>query len=81
IMVMPATAARGTVPRIALAHPEGAIITTSRNDVDYIVTEYGVARLFGKTLRERARALIAIAHPDFRRELSDSFERKYGERP
>lgn len=81
IMVMPATAARGTVSRIALAHPEGAIITTSRNDVDYIVTEYGVARLFGKTLRERARALIAIAHPDFRKELSDSYERKYGERP
>lgn len=47
----------------------GSIVTTSKNDVDCIVTEYGIARLRGKTLSERAKALIAIAHPDFREEL------------
>ena len=45
-------------------------MTTSRSDVHYVVTEYGVADLRGKTVRERARALIAIAHPDFRAELT-----------
>ena len=45
-------------------------MVTSRNDVHYIVTEYGVAKLYGRTIRERAQALINIAHPDFREELS-----------
>jgi len=45
-------------------------VTTHKNDVNYIVTEYGVAQLRGKTLRERAKALIAIAHPKFRDELA-----------
>lgn len=81
IMAMPSTAARGTVSRIVAAHPEGAVITTSRNDVDYVVTEYGVAQLFGKTVHERAQALIEIAHPDFRDGLRNAFERKYGRRP
>ena len=45
------------------------MITVSRNYADYIVTEYGIARLMGKTIRERANELIAIAHPDFRAEL------------
>ena len=53
---------------------EGAIVTTSKNDVDYIVTEYGVAHLRGEPLSSRARQLIAIAHPDFRDELT--FEAK-----
>ena len=52
----------------------GAVCTTSKNDVDYIVTEYGIAHLRGETLSSRARQLIAIAHPDFRDELS--FEAK-----
>ena len=47
----------------------GTAVTTSRNDVDYIVTEYGIAHLRGKTLRERAEALIEIAHPNHRSEL------------
>ena len=51
-----------------------AVVTTSKNDVDYIVTEYGVAHLRGRSLGERARQLIAIAHPDFRDELT--FEAK-----
>ena len=47
----------------------GAAVSTSRNDVDYVVTEYGIAALHGKTLKQRAKALIAIAHPDFRDDL------------
>ena len=50
------------------------MVTTSKNDVDYIVTEYGVAHLRGEPLSSRARQLIAIAHPNFRDELS--FEAK-----
>ena len=53
---------------------EGAIVTTSKNDVDYIVTEYGIAHMRGESLASRARQLIAIAHPDFRDELT--FEAK-----
>jgi len=47
----------------------GAGVTTTRNHVRYVVTEYGVAELYGKTIRQRAEALIKIAHPDFREEL------------
>jgi 4-hydroxybutyrate CoA-transferase len=56
---------------------EGAAITTSRNDVGYVVTEHGIADLNGKTLAERARALIAIAHPDFHAELISVFENRF----
>ena len=70
IIAMPATASGGRVSRIVSRLDEGACVTTSRNDVHYVVTEYGVADLRGKTLRERARALIAVAHPDFRKELN-----------
>ncbi|KGN99330.1 4-hydroxybutyrate CoA-transferase [Porphyromonas macacae] len=69
IMAMPSTAKKGTASRIVAELAPGAAVTTSRNDVDYVVTEYGVARLKGKNLRQRADALIAIAHPDFREEL------------
>jgi 4-hydroxybutyrate CoA-transferase len=65
IIAMPSTAAKGTVSRIVALLDEGAAVTTSRNDVDYVVTEFGIAHLRGRTLRERARSLIAIAHPDF----------------
>lgn len=77
IIAMPSTAGRGKVSRIVSRLDDGATVTTSRNDVDYIVTEYGVARLRGKTLRDRAKALINIAHPDFRTELIESFEKKF----
>ena len=68
------TAKGGTISKIKSILPPGAVVTTSKNDVDYIVTEYGVAHLRGRSLGERARQLIAIAHPDFRDELT--FEAK-----
>ena len=55
----------------------GAAVTTSRNDVDYVVTEYGVAWLRGKNIAERVEALISIAHPMFREELALA-AREYG---
>ena len=69
IIALPSTASGGTISRIAVDLDHGAAVSTSRNDVHCIVTEYGVANLRGKSLRERARALISIAHPDFRADL------------
>jgi 4-hydroxybutyrate CoA-transferase len=48
----------------------GAPVTTSRNDIDYVVTDYGIAALAGKTVRDRMKAMINIAHPEFREELT-----------
>lgn len=70
IMALPATARGGTVSRIVPVLAEGAGVVTTRADVRYVVTEYGVAEMFGRSLRERAKALIAIAHPQFRDELA-----------
>ena len=64
------TAKGGTISKIKPILTPGAIVTTSKNDVDYIVTEYGIAHLRGEPLSVRAKNLIAIAHPDFRDELS-----------
>jgi acyl-CoA hydrolase len=69
VIALPATAKSGTVSRIQAAFEEGAGVVTSRGDVRYVVTEYGIADLWGRSVRERAHALIAIAHPDFRGEL------------
>jgi acyl-CoA hydrolase len=69
IIALPSTAMKGTVSRIQAALEAGAGVVTSRGDVHYVVTEYGVADLWGKNVRERATALISIAHPDFRVEL------------
>lgn len=77
IMAMPSTAAKGKVSRIVPFLSEGAAVTTSRNDVDYVVTEYGVAKLKGKTLRQRAENLIKIAHPDFRESLQQEFNKRF----
>jgi len=71
IIALPSTARRGSVSRIVAALAAGAGVVTSRADVHHVVTEYGVASLHGRTLRERAAALIAIAHPDFRGELTE----------
>ena len=78
IMALPSTAVDGTVSRITIALKEGAGVTTTRSHVRYIVTEYGVADLFGQSLRERAKRLIAIAHPDFRDELTAYARKVYG---
>lgn len=69
IIALPSTAKQGTMSRIVPHLKEGAGVVTSRADVHYLVTEFGVAHLFGKNLRERAEALIGIAHPDFSQEL------------
>ena len=71
IIALPSTAKDGTVSRIAPVLDPGAGVVTTRADVHYVVTEHGVAYLHGKTLRERAEALIAIAEPRFRGELED----------
>ena len=68
-IVLPSTAKGDTISRIVPSLNPGTHITTSKNDINYVVTEYGVAQLRGKTARERCEALIAIAHPDFRGEL------------
>lgn len=65
-ITLPSTAKNGTVSRIIPHLETGTPVTTSRFDVQYICTEYGVVNLFGKTVSERAEALIEIAHPDFR---------------
>lgn len=69
IIALPSTAKKDTTSRIVWELQAGAGVVTTRNDVHYVVTEYGVADLFGKTVAQRARSLIAIAHPNFRAEL------------
>jgi 4-hydroxybutyrate CoA-transferase len=70
IIAMPATAADGRVSRITPFLAEGSGVVTTRAHARTIVTEWGVAELHGKSIRERAQELIAIAHPDFRDELT-----------
>ena len=77
LMAMPSTAAGGTISKIVATIDEGSAVTTNRYDVDYVITEYGIAQLKGKTLRNRAKALIAIAHPDFRPALTQVFEKRF----
>lgn len=66
IIALPATAKGGTVSRIQTTFEEGAGVVTSRGDIHYVVTEYGIADLWGRNIAQRAQALIGIAHPDFR---------------
>ncbi len=69
IIAIPATAKNGEMSRIVPCLKPGAGVVTSRADVHYVVTEFGAVNLFGKNLRERADALIRIAHPKFRDDL------------
>ena len=71
IIALPSTARHGDLSRIVPVLEPGAGVVTSRGDVHYVVTEHGVAYLHGKTLRERAEAMISIADPRFRAELED----------
>jgi 4-hydroxybutyrate CoA-transferase len=75
IIAISSTAKQGTISRIVPTLDPGAGVVTSRGLVRYIVTEYGIAYLHGKSIRERAKALIEIAHPDFRSELYDYCEK------
>ncbi len=68
-IVLPSTAKGDSISRIVPTLSPGTHVTTSKNDINYVVTEYGVAQLRGKTAKQRAEALIGIAHPDFRAEL------------
>jgi len=70
-IVLPSTAKDGTISRIVPTLSPGTHATTSKNDVNYVVTEWGVAQLRGKSAKQRAQALIAIAHPDFRPTLRE----------
>jgi 4-hydroxybutyrate CoA-transferase len=76
IIALPSTAKNGTVSRIAPELTSGAGVVTSRGLIRYVVTEYGAAFLHGKTIRERAKALIEIAHPSFRAQLTEACERR-----
>jgi acyl-CoA hydrolase/GNAT superfamily N-acetyltransferase len=69
VIALPSTAKGGTLSRLVPVLTEGAGVVTTRGDVNTVVTEYGVAELKGRTVRERALALVSIAHPDFRSEL------------
>jgi len=68
-IVMPSTAKDDTISRIVPTLTAGTHVSTSKNDVNYVVTEYGVAQLRGKSAFQRVQALINIAHPKFRDEL------------
>ncbi len=72
IICLPSTAVDGTVSRIVPRLSEGAGVVTTRGDVDVVITEYGLANLAGRTIRERVLSLIAIAHPDFRNDLLEA---------
>jgi len=75
IIAIPSTAKHDTLSRIVPTLDPGAGVVTSRGAVHYVVTEYGVAYLHGRSIRQRAEALIQIAHPDFRQQLYDYCER------
>lgn len=78
IIAMPSTV-KSKISKIVTKLDDYSAVTTSRNDIDYVVTEYGVAYLKGKTLRERSKALIKIAHPDFREELIKYHNEKFAD--
>ena len=78
IIAMKSTAVNGTLSRVVPSLERGQAVTTSRFDVAYIVTEYGIAFLKGKNIRQRAEALIAVAAPQFRDQLREEFRVLYG---
>jgi acyl-CoA hydrolase/GNAT superfamily N-acetyltransferase len=77
IVALRSTARDGSISRIVHRIDDGAGVVTSRGDAHYVVSEYGTAYLHGKTIRERALALISIAHPDYRKELLEFVKNKH----
>ena len=77
IIALPSTTKDGKISRIVATLKPGAGVVTSRGDVHYVVTEFGVAQLWGKSIRERVKALINIAHPNFKAELSEFANKTY----
>ena len=77
IIALPSTTSKG-LSKIVSFLKEGAGVTTTRAHVHYIVTEYGIANLYGQNLRQRARSLIQIAHPDHREALERQAHERYG---
>ena len=71
-IVLPSTAQNDRLTRIVPTLAPGTHMSTSKNDINYVVTEYGVAQLRGKSAKQRAHEMISIAHPDFRAELTES---------
>lgn len=77
IMVLPSTARKGTLSRIVPTLEPGSTLTTPRQYADYVVTEFGIVNLQGKTQRQRAEALISIAHPDFQPKLKNAARKMF----
>jgi 4-hydroxybutyrate CoA-transferase len=77
LLLLPSTTKDGKISRIVPTLKTGAGVVTSRGDVHYVVTEYGVANLFGKSIQERVTSLIKIAHPKFRDELKQFAKSNY----
>lgn len=77
IIAVPSTASGGKVSRIVPSLYEGTAVTTTRNEVDFVITEFGVAQLSGKTNLERLKALVGISHPDFRDEIMFNAKKLY----
>ena len=77
IMVLPSTARRGSLSRIVPMLEPGSTLTTPRQYTDHVVTEFGMVNLQGKTQRQRAEALISIAHPDFQPELKRAAKKMF----
>jgi len=78
ILALAAVSSDGSRSRIVAALDPGQAVSTTRNDIDYVITENGIAHLRGKTVKERARLLIEIAAPPFRESLREDFKRTYG---
>ncbi len=78
VTMLPSTAMGGAISRIVATHEPGTTVTVPRYFADTIITEYGVARLWGKNHRQRAQELIAVAHPDFRPELKEAARSNLG---
>ena len=79
IIALPSTAKQNSISKIIAKITDHSAVTTTRNDVNFVVTEFGIAQLKGRTMKERARALISIAHPNFRPALCEAFRERFCE--